>query len=225
MNGSKYDYMQRPQQFDRTDFWRQVRRTINGQPVDEIQIKFIVDQILSVLDLQPTDHLMDIGCGNGALTSYLEPYVAKLHGMDHSEYLIEIALEYFSSEKSTFELKNIENAIGLNKYKEFNKVLIYGVSSFLSDDTLQKLLTWYFNDNNRSMMLGNIRDREYASKFYGRNPSAIELDDISSSMGKWRERTWFENLANEQGIVVSFFKMPNEFYASEYYFDVLFSKD
>jgi len=72
MSGSEYDYTERPKQFERNDFWRQVRRTINGKPVDEAQIQLIVQQIVSVLCLVPTDRLLDIGCGNGALSARLE---------------------------------------------------------------------------------------------------------------------------------------------------------
>lgn len=226
MNGSEYDYTQRPRQFERDDFWRQVRRTINGQPVDESQIRLIVAQIVSVLDLRPaTDHLLDIGCGNGALSARLEPHVARLHGIDYSEYLIGVALEYFSSEKLTFEQRKVEHIILQDEYKTFNKVLLYGVASFLSDDALQGLVAWYFKNNNGAMLLGNSRDRGRAFEFYGREPSAVELDDTASSMGKWRERAWFEKLADEQGVKVTFFKMPMEFYAAKYYFDVLLSKD
>ena len=42
MKASEYDYTERPKLFDKNDFWRQVRRTIKGKPVDETQINLIV---------------------------------------------------------------------------------------------------------------------------------------------------------------------------------------
>ena len=38
MDKSLFDYNERPKQFGKKDFWKQVRRTINGEPVNEDQI-------------------------------------------------------------------------------------------------------------------------------------------------------------------------------------------
>ena len=111
MKKSEFDYLERPKQFDRDDFWRQVRRTINGVPVSEDQLEIIITQIVSSLDLQKTDDLLDIGCGNGALTVKLEPFVENILGVDYSDYLIGIAKEYFESSTLIFETLKIENLI------------------------------------------------------------------------------------------------------------------
>ena len=91
MRKSEFDYIERPKQFHEKDFWRQVRRTINGEPVPEEQIKMIEIQIRQLLKLCSSDHLLDIGCGNGALTNRLNIYVNTTKGIDHSNYLIDIA--------------------------------------------------------------------------------------------------------------------------------------
>lgn len=224
MSSSEHDYTERPKQFERNDFWQQVRRTINGKPVDELQIQLIVRQIVSVLRLEPSDKLLDIGCGNGALSVRLEPHIGELLGVDLSEYLIDVALEYFSTSKMSFEQKRVEDIIGQPAFRKFNKGLLYGVSSFLDDETIARLVEWFIGQKTGVLMFGNVRDRNLAAEFYGSEPDVTELDNVGSSMGKWRTRDWYEQLAASIGVKVQFFKMPAEFYAAKYYFDVLITE-
>ena len=57
MDRSSYDYNERPKKFDENDFWRQVRRTINGEPVEEYQIDLIANQVVNLLSLKESDKL------------------------------------------------------------------------------------------------------------------------------------------------------------------------
>jgi cyclopropane fatty-acyl-phospholipid synthase-like methyltransferase len=224
MNASEFDYTERPKQFGREEFWQQVRRTLNGKPIEEAQIQLIVDQIVGALELCPGDSVLDIGCGNGALSVRLEPHVGRLVGVDYSDYLIGVAREYFQSERVSFEIGRIEEMIGGQHYDGFDKALLYGVSSYLGDDLLESLVAWYFRTGGGTMFIGNVRDRTCAEEFYRRVPTPAELDDTTSSIGKWRQREWFESLAARYSLNIRFLKMPDAFYVSKYYYDVLFAK-
>ena len=86
MTHPKHDYKDYPKTVPEEDFWGQVRRTVNGKPVPEEQIKMIVDAILAGLALRPEDNCLDIACGNGYLSSYLFPHCQSLFGVDASPY-------------------------------------------------------------------------------------------------------------------------------------------
>ena len=60
MDKSSYDYDERPKRFDENDFWRQVRRTINGEPVEEYQINLITNQVVKLLNFKESDKLLDL---------------------------------------------------------------------------------------------------------------------------------------------------------------------
>ena len=119
--GLDYRHKEHPKTCAEDDYWGQVSRTVNGQPVDQQQIGLIVAAIESGLALQADDCLLDIACGNGALADRLRGTVAeqprptveqprptveqprplaKYLGVDFSSYLIEIARKHFPPRKS-----------------------------------------------------------------------------------------------------------------------------
>ncbi|MCP3671263.1 MAG: class I SAM-dependent methyltransferase [Gammaproteobacteria bacterium] len=219
---SKYDYEERASEQDRDDYWGQVRRTVKGRPVGEDQIELICDAIKCGLDLSSADKIIDVGCGNGALIYRFQKDVYKILGIDRSDYLISVA-------KESFQAKNIEYIVGdvLSVLKssicvrEYNKALLYGVFSFFDDELALSFFEYITKKTNiRRLFIGNVRDRLLAEKFYKRPVSASELDDSKSSMGVWRTREYFTERCERLNWKVEFSKMPKEFYANEYYFDV-----
>ena len=79
------------------DFWGQIRRTVQGAKVSDDQIAMIVAAIRSGLDLHTEDTLLDIACGNGALSRLLFDSCSAYLGVDLSEHLISIAKANFEA--------------------------------------------------------------------------------------------------------------------------------
>ena len=221
MDKSLFDYNERPKQFGKKDFWRQVRRTINGEPVKEDQIDLIIKQVRNMLDLKKSDKLLDLGCGNGALTVKFLPYVSKILGIDRSDYLIKIAKQNFEISNLKFECFELSNYTHRESIHNFNKCLLYGVSSFLEDEIIYSLSEKLLHQNNYYLMFGNIRELKYAENFYTEDVHDEVLKNTKTSMGKWRTRDWYSKLAKKFNADIEFSKMPETFYASKYYFDVV----
>ena len=227
---AKYDYNERPKLFKETDFWKQVRRTVNGEDVAPEQIDLIVAQVINCLQLSHSDLLLDVGCGNGALTSLFKPYVNSILGVDPSEYLIDIARKYFEFQNITYTLGDNQLINDDSSCRAYNKILMYGVSSFLTDVDLSEFISILFSPSYmcstplKRLMIGNIRDIDKHPDFLRLNPT-IDQDplDITTSMGKWRSKDWFNSIALRLNLNIDFFKMPESFYASYIYYDVVFS--
>src|SRR5579875_3735648 len=70
-DGPKSDYDAYPRTLPRDDIWGQVRRTINGRRISEAEVQEIVAALRAALALACGDTLLDLACGNGALTARL----------------------------------------------------------------------------------------------------------------------------------------------------------
>jgi SAM-dependent methyltransferase len=223
------DFKLYPASLDPKDYWGQVKRTINGAPVSEEQIEMIVRAINHGLALtdQGSDTLIDIGCGNGALSNLLFGNLSAFLGIDYSDYLISIA-------KSDFELLpnfqfKTEDSLGYvlseTEPLRFNKALCYGCFSYFSEaENFLRGLHDRFTNIER-VFIGNLPDRDRANIFYRDGlPSTHELEDYNSKIGVWRSQSEFEALARRANWSCQFRKMPENFYASHYRYDVILTR-
>src|SRR5687768_4849570 len=102
-----YYHKEYPKSVAPDDFWGQVRRTVNGKPVSQEHIDMIVAGIRAGLQLQPKDCLLDLACGNGALSRYFFSECAGFLGVDFSEYLISVAQKNFARPDYEFTVADV----------------------------------------------------------------------------------------------------------------------
>ena len=225
-SSSKDIYKIHPLMCARDDFWSQVKRTVNGKPVSQDQIDMIVAAVSSALALVSEDFLLDLCCGNGALSSLFFSKCSGGVGVDYSECLIDIAHEYFQkSLQETYLLADVVDYASKEPRPErFTKALCYGSFQYLSFEQAEKLL---LNLQERfcfitSFYIGNLPDKELMDQFFrDREYEPGIEDDHSSLVGIWRTRREFASLANSTGWGVEFIKMPDDFYASHYRYDAI----
>ena len=211
------------------DFLGQTRRTVNGVPVSDEQIELILNAIRSALVLKQDDTLLDIACGNGALSQNLFGLCAGYLGADLSEYLISVARENFEVLPDyRFIQQGASEYVRLEPNPErFSKVLCYGSFQYFPPEDAKEVLETLFKKftNVQKVLLGNLPDRSRAEDFYKENlPSTQELMDCGSQMGIWRTRAELAELAGNAGWKVNFTTMPAEFHASHYRLDVLLTR-
>lgn len=155
-------------------YWNQVRRTVNGVPIDEAQIALTVDAIITGLSLVRDDVVLDLCCGNGALSSYLFDKCAQLVGVDISPYLIEIAQKHFARPPNyCFQVKDVVSY--LEKERDisiFTKVLIYsGLQYFSRGDAVMalKALNSRFSRVTK-VFIGDLPNKRRADRFIELRP-------------------------------------------------------
>ncbi len=211
------------------DFWRQIKRTVNGVAVSELQINLIVDAIFDGLQLSPEDVVCDIACGNGALSQYLFDSCSSLFGSDIDSQLIATAFEHFA-EPPAFDFVCMD----ANSYvqaeanpQRFTKALCYGSFSYFPADDAERVLTALHQRfiNIERVYIGNLPDRQRADRFYPQGKDYLaELERATAPIGIWRSADDWRELAARCGWRIRFHQMPGEFYAAHYRFDVILER-
>ena len=226
---NKFDHDLHARTKGETDFWGQIRRTVNGKPVDESQVLMIVDRIREKLVLRETDILLDIACGNGALASRVFSSLSGYQGLDFSEYLIEVANKYFAKlPQFAFAHSGASEYIDAEKEPHrYTKVLCYGSFSYFLPEHAANVLGKLHQEftNVTHVFIGNLPDKKLAEQFYGTGRVNMnELIDNESPIGIWRSRNEFIKLAQDHGWKTEISIMPRDYYAAYYRYDILLTR-
>jgi len=219
-----YIHKEFPKTVGRRDFWKQIKRTVNGQEVSEKDISRIVTQVSQNLCLRKSDHLLDLGCGNGALASNFFSEVGYYTGVDFSEYLLDVAKEFFNPEGVKYIDSSVESFVNnCDNPSEYTKILIYGVMSYFGREGFIQILTKIKQDfiNAKCIFIGNIPNELKAEEFYG-NRGVLEYDvgDMNSAIGTWWTPEGLLRCCNEIGFKAELFYMPTCFYGAKYRYDI-----
>jgi cyclopropane fatty-acyl-phospholipid synthase-like methyltransferase len=222
-------YKKHPKTCDPEDFWGQVKRTVNGTPVSQDQIDMIVTAVRDGLELNPDDRLLDLCCGNGALTDYFFNICRGGLGVDSSEYLINVALKNFSSSQGRqFLLDDVVQFVkSSTNYGLFNKALCYASMQYLPKTSVYELfeaLRSGFPDIKR-FFVGNIPDKKVMHEFFGDNYEKGIENEHGSPIGIWWLEEEIRELADNTGWLVKISKMPGDYYYSYYRFDAVFTPE
>lgn len=221
----KWDYKEYPKTLPKEDLWGQVRRTVNGQPIDEDEIQKMVDGVLGGLQLETSDHVLDLACGNGALSARLFSHCASLHGVDYSEYLVSVARELFGSARHVFDCQDVFQYVDQEPQPlRFTKALCFGSVGYFSDATLAHVLSQLKARfvNLRRFYIGNIADADKAGAFYGSRPHTPEdLQQHESQIGRWRSPTELATLAHVAGWVVEVQALTADAYQAHYRYNAI----
>jgi SAM-dependent methyltransferase len=212
------------------DFWIQVGRVNKDGPVDSNQIAMIADAIVKGLDLRPHDVLLDLCCGNGAVTDLIFSQCRGGIGVDFTPALIDVAKVNFErSPDRLYELADVREFVDTTDNADrFNKVMCYGSFPTLLAPKAAGVLKAFRRrfPNVQRVFIGNLPDLNRARLFFERDmrselPSLQELRRHDTGVGTWRTEDEITKLAEECGWRANFSQMPASFYASYYRYDAI----
>lgn len=218
-------YNEHAKECDPDDLWRQVRRSVGGKAVGKDQIEMIVAAVLQGLELDTRDVVLDLCCGNGVLSDRIFDSCRGGLGVDFAEYLIGIARRHFERPgEREYVVGDVEEfAATAADTERFSKVLCYGSFAYLSEESAHALLQ-HLRDRFpavRRLFIGNLPDKAKLDDFRRLRSelSGVE-NDHESALGLWRTMEEFAQLAAGAGWQAAFTKMPADFYAVKYRYDV-----
>jgi SAM-dependent methyltransferase len=221
------DYDEYPKSLPRDDFWGQVRRTIHGRRITEEELAVVVEALQGGLELSHGDSLLDLMCGNGALTARLFDACGSVVGVDRSAYLIEIAKEYFERlPRYAFVEEDVvayvRREVGDH---QFTKVLCYGAFQYLAADAAQAVLSGLraCAPSIERVVLGNLPDKERAALFFGDRleQERPDLTDPRSQIGVWWGQDELGEFAAACGWKVNVSQLPSHVFNAHYRYDAI----
>jgi hypothetical protein len=219
---------------DAKDFQRQVGRVVKAGPAGPDQITMIVDAVTRGLDLKPQDVVLDLCCGNGAISHQVFAHCQGGLGVDFTPYLIEIAKANFEQPPHClYQLSDVLEFVETTQDTErFTKVMCYGSFFCLLEWKALKLLRTLRRrfPNVGRVFLGNQPDLDQADLCFRRewdmeSPPFEELKRHDKPWGIWRTEEEMWNLAARSGWRTEISRMPPEFFVAYCRFDAILTVD
>lgn len=189
--------------------WSQVGALERSLPGED-SADALVEAIVASLQLQAQDLLLDLGCGNGALTDLTSRCCAGSLGVDVDPSMIATAREQFEKPGRHFELSDML-AYGQEETEpaRFTKILCHGSFQYLWPVQAAQVLRILHDRfvGARKLLLGALPDLERLSVFtqdiaphmFETGVPAGYADDAGSSVGVWRTRQEIIRLGQEAG--------------------------
>jgi SAM-dependent methyltransferase len=211
---------------DPKDFQSHVKRTLHGKPVEPDQVEMIADAIVKGLKLESPDVLLDLCCGNGAITNLILARCRGGVGVDFTPYLIEVAKNNFERPPHRlYRLSEVSEYVEeTDDAERFTKVLCYGAFQYvLESKSVAVLLTLRRRfPNVRHVFLGNLPDLDRAAAFFRRDVWPLEdLRRHDTALGIWRTEEELTKLAATCGWHAAISRMPCSYYGAHYRFDAI----
>jgi 2-polyprenyl-3-methyl-5-hydroxy-6-metoxy-1,4-benzoquinol methylase len=210
---------------DTAEALRQVGKTVLGTPVGDGHIETIVRTIVDRLDLRSGDRVVDLGCGNGFLTSRVAPHVRRILGMDVSENLIAVACATYSSETCSFAVGDLTALPGPQLHGA-TKVYAYEVLQHLSfDETVTHLRCLRSHLEPVRYFVGSIPDVRRLRAFYDTDERYAYYQqrcaEGTEQIGHWWHPEELERAAASNNLTCTVHPQATDLYTAHYRFDAL----
>jgi SAM-dependent methyltransferase len=180
----------------------QVLRTRNKQPIDSDRWAVTVDTVADQLELDASDTLLDLCCGNGLFTAAFSARVARIEAVDISAPLVERLNERNLSNVHT-EAMDIRDASF--EMGSLSKVLWYAGIQYIDEGDIvamvRKIRNWMKPGG--ILMIGDIPEKsklwDYFNDAARREAYFSGLETRQPIIGTWLDREWIEKLCLAAG--------------------------
>lgn len=211
------------------DLLIQVGKTQFGEPVGADQLALLVGHLADTLPMGPDRDAIDLGCGNGLVTSLIAPRLRTVVGLDYSAALLDTARARNAADNITYRRADLRDASAVVLPGDgYQLAWSVEVVQNLDPESLSGLLRWL-----RGVMApgfhflaSGIPDDDRIRDFYNTPDRWQHHLDLAAEgrepMGRWWTREEIAAAAADAGVAVEFRRLPEGYYTSHYRFDALF---
>jgi len=213
----------------RTDYLRQVGKTVNGETIDDFQVEIIINSIVNYLEINSNDNVLDLGCGNGMITKEISAHCRNIVGVDFSHPLIEIASIAHFAANSSYINKSILDIRETDFNHKFTKVFMYEALQHFTANQFDKILKLIRNVStpNVKVLLGSIPDKSKLWQYYDTYERKVDFFKRKifndEAIGVWWKKRKIVKICRANNFNIRFFNQNEGLYTSHYRFDVVLS--
>lgn len=210
------------------DLLFQAGLTVNGRVISRECFDAICQSITKGLDLNTSDILLDLCCGNGVITYQLSKLVGEVIGIDFSSPNIDNARKFKSSKNITYIVHDAAELMDLDLPK-VTKVLLYGSLAYFSPVQFKKILLALdqIGDKDVTIFLGSVLDRTKIWSFFNtarRKATYLIIHRLlrkDPGIGRWWRKSEIRAIAGKNGFECEFVSQNPILHTAHYRFDVI----
>ncbi len=218
---------------NQNDLFYQVGKTDSGKVISEKIFNTIIFEIVENLNLNKSDKLLDLCCGNGVITYELSKRVNCVMGLDFSEPFIKNAIQFNNSNNIKYNIYDVKKINELRIQKKFTKVLLYDGLAYFNKKEAKELLDTLslITTPHARILFGSVLDRGRKWHFFNTFKRKlnylinIKLLNNNKGLGTWWSKNDFTAMLNKKTFNCQFLDEDDDIHTSHYRMDVLFIKN
>ena len=217
-----------PKQFKNNEFFKQVAKTVSGQPISEEHFQGIISDIVEKLELSSDDFVLDLCCGNGLITSKIAERCRAIIGVDYSKPLIKVAQEHHTRVNTRYINLSVLDISADNLFvsQPFSKIFMYEALQYFEEEQfpvlLKKLLTLSAEDI--IILFASVPDRSKIWEFYNtperKRDYYVRSQSGTEAIGTWWSKSLIYRICDDYDLECEYLPQQKQFHTSHYRFDV-----
>lgn len=218
---------------EETDLFYQVGKTINKKPISEFIFRQMVKDIILQLQLNDTDVLLEMCCGNGLLTKPLSEFSGSVYAFDFTKHLIETAKKFKQKDNVIYKVGDAKSDFFkiFDFQKKPTKYLMNDSLGYFTQTDLENILALIIsNSKSFKFYITGIPTDSLKWNFYNTEDrkktylNAIKNgDETNNGMGKWWAENEFSEIAKRFNLKLTLSNQPKKI--SNYRTNVLFESE
>lgn len=201
--------------------------------IDQVQRKDIestlltVKHIIKVLDIDQTDTVLDVCCGNGILTELISKKVSRVVGVDQSKILIETALKNHKELNISYRVGSALALKQVFKRDVFDKIYLQFSFQYFDKKEGRRVVRQLLRclKSNGKIFIGDIPNKDKFSVYYDSPVKKLRFFKgkmfNKNEMGKFWEVSELDKICKKLGVKGTYLAQPKELPYSHYRFDYL----
>jgi len=187
-----------------------------------------VNHIARVLDIKPSDAVLDVCCGNGIITQQIAKKCDSIVGIDQAENLLNVAKRDYKDMNCLYLNCSALEMSQFVKEHSFDKIYLqFSFQYFDKNNEGKKVIEGmlrYLKPNGK-IFIGDIPNKEKFAIFYNSPVKKLRFFKgkmlNKNEMGKFWKASELDTICKKLNVKGTFLKQPKELPYSHYRFDYL----